>query len=102
MRISSIQNNGIYNNRVAAMSKRNLSRVGTLSQTQAQPAFKGCDVFKVVGFIAGAAAVVAVAPAVAMAGLAGVGALPGAIVGAIIDEKIDEHNNDGSKDNNRD
>ena len=60
--------------------------------------FKGCNVFKIVGFLGGAVACAVVAPAVAMVGLAGLGAVPGAILGAEIDKRIDHANGDTDSD----
>ena len=60
--------------------------------------FKGCNVFKIVGFVGGALACAVLAPGIAMAGLAGLGAVPGAFLGAELDKKIDHANGDTDSD----
>ena len=61
-----------------------------------QPNFKGCNVFKVVGFIAGAGLCAIAAPGLAMIGGAGLLALPGMGLGDYIDRKIDKANGEES------
>ena len=90
MRVSGIQNYSVYSNNSKQIQKKGDKFIPyTTSKT---PSFKGCNVFKIVGAVAGAVAVVALAPGVAAIGLAGLGAAPGAILGTAVDEKIDEKN----------
>lgn len=91
MRVSAIKSYGVYNKTNTNIQKKTEHNTNLLTKVNNQnPSFKGCNIFKVVGFLAGAAACVVLAPGLAAVGLAGVGALPGAIAGAAIDDKIDE------------
>ena len=90
MRISGIQNYSVYSNNSKQIQKKG-NRIMSPA-TSNTPNFQGCNAFKVVGLVAGAAAVVVLAPGLAAVGLAGLGALPGMVLGAAVDEKIDEIN----------
>ena len=91
MRVSSITTYQMPSN--VQHKKNNRTVTGNLRKNEPNPAsapsFKG-NLFKITGLIAGAAAVVVFAPAVAAMGLAGLGAAPGAILGALLDEKLEE------------
>ena len=96
MRVSSVQSYGVCGNYTKSPVKRSNVSVSRVNYQKQVPNFKGCDVFKIVGFFAGTAACCVLAPGLAMMGLAGVGAIPGMFAGAAIDDKIDEKN--GKKD----
>ena len=97
MRISSIP---AYRVTGSMYNRVNTRKEKPVPQTDCgtEPCFKGCNVFKIVGFVGGAVACAFLAPAVAMAGLAAVGAVPGAILGAEIDKRIDHANGDTESD----
>ncbi len=92
MKVSCVQSYDNYNK--TTKLRRNFDSTQKIqNNTQVKsPNFKKSNFFKIVGFISGAAATIALAPGLAAIGLAGIGAGTVALIGATIDEDVDEAN----------
>ena len=98
MKIQSIQNCTMCNNFKYQSKVNRQGLMQNYHSRNIQPSFKGCNVFKVIGFVGGAIACAIAAPAVAAIGLAGLGAIPGMVIGDVVDKKIDKLNGEDSDD----
>ncbi|MBR1374215.1 hypothetical protein IJ750_00825 [bacterium] len=93
MRVSNVTSCNVYGNCAYALNSRKTKHNPQApTESVSEPSFKGSNFFKALGMIGGTVAVIVAAPAVAMAGLAGLGAMAGLVAGEAVDEKIDEMN----------